>query len=192
MQFCISNYSRKTPRHRAVSIPDCPAGRSKHPTRWAFACFRQMHAMASLAESGPRLRKRRALFNSSRARTMLQRWWEAAKRLGATVEVPPTKLPQGGGRRYCMIRWECHSACGSGVSNSRGWDNSSVLSRRVLSRTGVVSPWQMPGKCPRNPKNQQQYPIWRARERNLPLKRAEETGYIQDAGSRKHFHCYCM
>jgi predicted enzyme related to lactoylglutathione lyase len=27
---------------------------------------------------------------------MLQRWWEAAKRLGATVEVPPTKLPQGG------------------------------------------------------------------------------------------------
>jgi excisionase family DNA binding protein len=42
----------------------------------------------------------------------------------------------------------------------------------------------MPGKCPRNPKNQQQYPIWRPSEQNLPLKRAEETGYIQDAGSR--------
>ena len=42
---------------------------------------------------------------------------------------------------------------------------------------------RMAGKCRRNPENQQQYPIWRARERNLSLKRAEETGYIQDAGS---------
>ena len=38
-------------------------------------------------------------------------------------------------------------------------------------------------KCQRNPKNQQQYPIWRAREGNLSLMRAEETGYIQDAGA---------
>jgi excisionase family DNA binding protein len=37
-------------------------------------------------------------------------------------------------------------------------------------------------KSRRNPENQQQYPIWRPSEQNLPLKRAEETGYIQDAG----------
>jgi uncharacterized protein len=84
---------------------------------------------------------------------------EAAKKLGATVEVPPTKLPKGGGWQCCMIRWGCRSGYGSGVrsglSHSRdGKDQDRVrlkrfhaASRMAMATSGVAQGDGSSGWC---------------------------------------------
>jgi hypothetical protein len=45
-------------------------------------------------------------------------------------------------------------------------------------------------EIPAEPEKPTAIPHLEGRKKKLPLKRAEETGYIQDAGFWKHFHCY--